>query len=56
MVPIINPNTEAVVAVLDVDSDMVNAFSKHVDQVYLEALCAWLGDKYGAEAAAGVQE
>ncbi len=50
MVPIIHAPTHTVVAVLDVDSDMVDAFSDHVDQVQLEALCAWLGERFGAQA------
>lgn len=35
-----------VVAVLDVDSDHMAAFSSTIDQPQLEALCTWLGNRF----------
>ncbi|TNF24523.1 MAG: GAF domain-containing protein [Deltaproteobacteria bacterium] len=45
VVPILRPSG-AVLAVLDIDSDLPAAFSE-VDQAALEALCAELGRRYG---------
>ncbi len=44
VVPVLTPDEE-LLAVLDVDSDYLDAF-RVVDQHYLEQLCAWLGKRY----------
>ena len=46
VVPVLN-HAGDVLAVLDVDSDTLNAFDE-VDQRALEELCRWLGDRYGS--------
>ncbi len=45
VVPVLTPQ-EDVLAVLDVDSDHLGAFSE-TDRLYLEQLCTWLGMRYG---------
>lgn len=48
VVPVLNPAGD-VVAVFDVDSDLPAAFHA-VDQDALEALCAWLGERFAVAA------
>lgn len=52
VVPVLAPDG-TVVAVLDVDSDAEAAFTE-TDAAALEALCAWLGARYGEAAAAAI--
>lgn len=52
VVPVAAPNGQ-VIAVLDVDSDFPDAFDQD-DQTALEALCAALGARWGAEAVAAI--
>jgi L-methionine (R)-S-oxide reductase len=52
VVPVLAPSGE-VVAVLDVDSDDLAAFSD-ADVAMLERVCCFLGQRYGAQAAAAV--
>jgi GAF domain-containing protein len=49
VVPLVAPDGR-VVAVLDVDSDLPDAFSAEVDQPHLESLCAWLSERWANEA------
>ncbi len=49
VVPVLAPDGR-VIAVLDLDSDLPDAFSAEVDQPALEALCAWLGARWSDEA------
>ncbi len=49
VVPVLAPDGR-VIAVLDRDSDLPDAFSAEVDQPALEALCAWLGARWSDEA------
>lgn len=49
VVPVLAPDGR-VIAVLDLDSDLPDAFSADVDQPTLEALCAWLGGRWSDEA------
>jgi GAF domain-containing protein len=44
VVPVVTPDGE-LLAVLDVDSDHAEAFGE-LDRQHLEALCAWLGERY----------
>ena len=53
VVPVLTPDGH-VIAVLDVDSDHPDAFD-HEDQRALEHLCAKLGARWGAEAAAAIR-
>ena len=53
VVPVLAPDGR-VIAVLDVDSDHPDAFD-HQDQQALEHLCAELGARWGAEAAAAIR-
>ncbi len=46
VVPVLREADAPPLAVLDVDSDHLNAFSE-ADRRGLEALCAWLGRRYG---------
>ena len=52
VVPVVAPSGE-VVAVLDVDSDDPAAFSE-ADVAMLERVCRYLGERYGARAAAAI--
>ncbi len=49
VVPLVAPDGR-VIAVLDVDSDLPDAFSADVDQPHLESLCAWLAGRWAHEA------
>jgi GAF domain-containing protein len=49
VVPLVTPDGR-VIAVLDVDSDLPDAFSAEVDQPHLESLCAWLSERWASEA------
>jgi L-methionine (R)-S-oxide reductase len=49
VVPLVAPDGR-VIAVLDVDSDLPDAFSAEVDQPHLESLCAWLAERWANEA------
>ena len=49
VVPLVGPDGR-VIAVLDVDSDLPDAFSAEVDQPHLESLCAWLAERWANEA------
>lgn len=49
VVPVLAPDGR-VIAVLDVDSDLPDAFSAEDDQAALERICAWLGARWASEA------